>query len=132
MGIATTGRMHHRAILDALPAGGTLLYCGPRDGARLLEEAIPAGSSLSNLTIEQVVEGHANDCGGRFDVLVVDDAPPRPGLLHPLRSVLTSGGIFFLEHAQHACYDAEKRDYRDHGSIGPDPGTDSHLWFGGA
>ncbi len=122
---------HYRAILDALPAGGTLLHCGPRDAARPLEDRAPDGVSLTTVNVEQVETALTNEGGARFDVIVVDDPTLRPGLLARLRPMLTAAGVFFLEHAQHAGYDAEKRACRDHGSIGPDSGSDSHLWFGG-
>ena len=126
-----TSLSHHRVVLDALPPGGTLLYCGARDAARPLEEAAPAGTSLTVVDVEQVDAIVRDDNGTRFDVIVVNDPALRPWVLTRLRPLLTDEGLVFLEHAQHACYDGDKRHFRDHGCVGPDLGNGSHLWFGG-
>lgn len=122
-------RTHHRAILDALPSDGALLYCGLHDGARTLEVNAPAGASVVVADAGNVAAGRPIG-DARFDVAVIDGPAPQPGLLTRLRPRLKTEGLVFLENAQHPCYDAEKLHYRDHGSIGPDPGTDAHLWFG--
>jgi hypothetical protein len=129
--LGAAGQGHQRAILEALPAAGTLLYCGCRDAARRLEESARAGDSVTALALEDIEFARTHTGGERFDVIVVDDPALRPGLLARLRPMLAADGVVFLAHAQHACYDADKRGYRDYGSIGPDPGSDSHLWYGG-
>jgi hypothetical protein len=109
-----------------------MLACGAANTVEELADYLVPGTTLTMVAADAAsLQDHVHVGGHeRFDVIFID-GHARDACFAQARRLLREDGRIFLQDAQRPSYDEAKQLYVEHGTIGPCPEAQSHLWYGG-